>query len=186
MSVLAVDYRLVPEHTVADAIDDGVDACRWLLDRGVTDIVLAGDSAGGGLAVSVATRARDDGLPPLAGLVLFSPWARRGPAAPAADSFLTPRCIARVLRLCGAAPGSPDLHDLPPALILAGGRELLAADSHWLAQRFRDAGVSCELQVWPGQGHVFPLLRALPESAAALTEVARFLTTRAVEVARRR
>ncbi|GAA3838606.1 alpha/beta hydrolase [Amycolatopsis tucumanensis] len=183
MPVLSVDYRLAPEHRISDAIGDGLSAYRWLIEHTSTPVVFAGDSAGGGLAISVALRARDEGLPVPDGLAVISPWAELGPARPGpADALLSTARVDRVVRLCGTGPepsaARADLRGLPPTLVVAGERDLLAADSHLVARRLRDAGVPCELRVWPGQGHAFPLARALPESAAALAAITSFLTTR--------
>ena len=182
--VLSVDYRLVPEHTIDDAVDDALDAYRRLTGRG-SGIVLAGDSAGGGLAFALTTRLRAEGLPGPAAIAVISPWAGIGPITglPLPDPFLSPQCVAQVARLCtasGAAAVSladAELCGLPRTLIITGEHDLLRPGSELLAQRLGDAGVPVELRVWPGQTHAFPLARVLPESGAAVRYLARFITT---------
>ncbi|WAL68372.1 alpha/beta hydrolase [Amycolatopsis cynarae] len=193
LPVLSVDYRLVPEHALADAVADGTDAYRWLLARGHggDDIVLAGDSAGGGLAFLVALRLRDEGLPGPGRIAAFSPWVDFAASGESHrfnrshDPYLSAACVGAVTELCVAgrepelaelSPLYADLRGLPPVLLLVGGKELLRSDGELMARRLTEAAVPCELQVWPGQMHAFPLLRLLPESAAALGELARFAT----------
>ncbi|WP_439381400.1 alpha/beta hydrolase [Amycolatopsis lexingtonensis] len=185
LPVLSVDYRLVPEHTIGDAIEDALDACRWLAGRGVPEpgIVLAGDSAGGGLAFAVATRLRAEGRPGPGALAVISPWADLDPVsrAPVPDPFLSANCVAQVTRLCAAGgvtlppPAETDVRGLPPTLIITGERDFLRHDSELLARLLGDAGVPVELVSWPGQSHAFPLARGLPEAGAALRHLARFV-----------
>ncbi|MEV6624377.1 alpha/beta hydrolase [Amycolatopsis sp. NPDC051106] len=185
LPVLSVDYRLVPEHTIGDAIEDALDAYRWLVDRDFPGpgIVLAGDSAGGGLTFAVATRLRAEGRPGPGGIAVISPWADLDPGsrAPVPDPFLTANCIARVTRLCTAdglmlpPPADTDLRGLPPTLIITGEHDFLRHDSELLARLLGDAGVRVELASWPGQSHAFPLARGLPEASAALRRLAHFV-----------
>ncbi|MBE1496028.1 acetyl esterase/lipase [Amycolatopsis lexingtonensis] len=185
LPVLSVDYRLVPEHTIGDATEDALDAYRWLVGRGVPEagIVLAGDSAGGGLALAVATRLRAEGRPGPGGIAVISPWADLDPVSrtPVPDPFLSANCVAQVTRLCTAGgvalppPADTDLRGLPPTLIIAGEHDFLRHDSELLARLLGAAGVPVELVSWPGQSHAFPLARGLPEARAALRRLARFV-----------
>jgi epsilon-lactone hydrolase len=116
--VLAFDYRLAPEHKCPAALEDAVTVYRWLLDQGISAarIALAGDSAGGALAVGVAIAARDRGLPMPACIVLISPWldlAMRGESyvsRAALDIFSKPQQIAAMAR---AYLGRNRTHSIP-------------------------------------------------------------------------
>ena len=195
LPVLVPNYRLAPEHPFPAALDDTMDAYRWLLARGIpaSRIVVAGDSAGGHLAASLICEASRTGLPVPACAVLYSPWVdltcelstERDPSAP--DPYLSPVMAREAGR---HYVGQSDFTDprlslltrtwgpsLPPFLIQVGGAEMLRTEAERLAQLLTDAGADCELQVWPGQMHVFQLLhRFLPESRAAMQETARFIT----------
>lgn len=191
MPVLSVDYRLVPEYTVAEAVDDAVDAYKSLLDKGYrgVDVVLAGDSAGASLAFSVALRARDEGLPTPGGIAAMSPWVDLASSGESyrtnltVDPYMPIEAVTAVAALCAAdgdldgaelSPLYADPAGLPPVLIQVGERELLRSDGEELARRLTEAGVHCGLQVWQGQMHAFPVFPALPESRAALRHIARF------------
>lgn len=203
LPVFCVDYRLAPEHPFPAAADDIRAGWDWLLGGRrlrAERIVVAGDSAGGHLAVDLLLQPDVAAQPP-AGLVLFSPLIdltfthagtrerlRRDPAIRAADAH-------RLVRLyCGRIdPDHPRLAldvaggtTLPSTLIQAGGSEMLAADAHRLAADIRAAGGSCELQVWPDQVHVFQALpRLTPEAAQAMRHVARFIADSLSDVAGR-
>jgi acetyl esterase/lipase len=188
--VYAVDYRLAPEHPFPAALEDVLTVYRELLNAGETPdrIAIAGDSAGGGLALSTVFAARDLGLPAPAALYIMSPWvdltlANSGQAAPR-ESMLSWPGLARAARLY--APGatedpmvSPlrgDLVGLPPLLIQTGSEEILLAESQQLFEKARHANVTVRLKIYDGLWHVFQAHAGLLASAdQALTEGADFL-----------
>jgi monoterpene epsilon-lactone hydrolase len=169
---LAIDYRLAPENPFPAAVEDAVAAYRALLTQGFApgSIVVAGDSAGGGLTVAALVAARDAGLPMPAAAITISPFS---------DLACTGRTLASkvdedpVLNrdgllamaatyLNGASPQSPlasptyaNLSGLPPLLIQAGSAEVLLSDATELAARAGEAGVAVQLEVWPGMPHVW-------------------------------
>ncbi len=191
MPVFSIDYRLAPRHRFPTAADDVRTGWDWLTgDLGIAPekTVIAGDSAGGHLAIDLLLQ--PDVAHP-AGAVLLSPVKdltfalaktreklRRDPAIRSQDA-------ARLIQLycAGIEPTHPRLnHDvaggrmLPPTLIHAGGAEMLAADAIALAHDIRTAGGTCELQVWPDQVHVFQALpRLTPEAAPAMHRIAAFI-----------
>ncbi|WP_433786434.1 alpha/beta hydrolase fold domain-containing protein [Actinomycetospora sp. CA-101289] len=192
--VFACDYRLAPTHRFPAAAQDVAAAHAWLVAQGVDArrIVVAGDSAGGHLAVDLGATLRDAGEQLPAGFALFSPLidlsldrARHRERAVMPDPMLSADRAARLLahHLGEADPTSPRLrfdaatvHGLGPFLIHAGGAEMLADDATHLADLVRAAGGRVQLRIWPGQVHVFQALSAvLPEASVALAEAAAFV-----------
>ncbi len=190
-AVLSVDYRRAPEFPFPAAVDDALAATRWLLDRTDGPIVLAGDSAGGGLVVASMIALRDAGLPlPAAGICL-SPWVDLTCAAgaltalAARDPLLS---LAELQRMAASYLGDADprhplaspafaaLAGLPPLLIQVGTDELLLDDARTLARAARAADVEVTLQEWPGMIHVwqwyFPVL---DEGRRAIADVGAFI-----------
>lgn len=179
--VLSLDYRLAPEHPFPAAVEDAVAAWRWLLAEGMAPgaMAIAGDSAGGGLAVATLVALREAGLPlPAAGFCL-SPWADLEHAGSAAfptaaeDLLVQPEALAATAAcyLAGACPRAPlaspihaDLAGLPALLIQVGAAESLLDDAVRLAGRAGAAGVRVTLEIWPEMVHVWhyfaPLLTA--------------------------
>jgi acetyl esterase/lipase len=178
--VLVPDYRLAPEHTFPAAIEDAVSAYGWMLDRGVEpeQVRISGDSAGGGLTMSVLLTLKQRGLPQPGGAILMCPWVdlaltfrpdeafRRSAAAylgghPADDPV--------------ASPLGADLTGLPPLLIQAATGDDRLEDAKALTDRARSQGVDAHLDLYPVDAHVFHLFWSfLPEAAEALHAAGRF------------
>ena len=196
-SVLVLDYRRPPEEPFPAALDDAVDAYRFLQATGVAPrrIGLAGDSAGAGLAIALLQRLREQGEPMPAAVACISPWTDLSCAAPSHFSHAGRDPVLRTedlramgrLYLAGADPRDPlvspayaDLKGFPPLLIQVGTEEILLDDAAALAERASEAGVEVVHEVWPGMFHVwhyyFPLLGEGREAVAAL---ARFLAAHA-------
>jgi acetyl esterase/lipase len=169
MPAFAIDYRLAPEHPFPAAEDDAFAAYRWLLAQGhdPAKLVVAGDSAGGHLAVALALRLRSEGLPAPAALALFGPLIDPAYRASSADARirsqpLDPRAAARAVALYvgGHDAEDPrlcllnaDLSDLPPVQMHYGTREVMRADAEAFAAQVVASGGRCEEQVWPGLMH---------------------------------
>jgi acetyl esterase/lipase len=186
---LSLDYRLGPEHPFPAAVDDAVAAYRWLLGRGVDPrtVVVAGDSAGGGLTVATLVALRDAGVPLPAGGVCISPWAdlECTGASMTTKAELDPMCNREGLLgmaaayLAGQDPRAPlaspiyaDLTGLPPLLIHVGTAETLLDDATRLARRAHAAGVAVDLEVWDDMIHVWHAFAPmLPEAEQAIARV---------------
>ncbi|WP_158891283.1 alpha/beta hydrolase [Amycolatopsis anabasis] len=193
--VFACDYRLAPRHRFPAAADDVRAAYDWLLERGYAPdrVVLAGDSAGGHLAVDLTLELIRAGRVVPAAVVMFSPLAdvtfelARARERVRRDPMISAARARRLVELYtrDAEAGHPrlaftfgDARGFPPTLIQAGGAEMLAADADHLARSLRAAGARCALEVWPGQMHVFQALPVLiPEAAPALDRAAGFIRT---------
>ena len=188
--VWALDYRLAPENPFPAALEDAVAAYHFLAHTHPGKrILLAGDSAGGGLALATAVAVRNLGR--TAALVLFSPWtdlANTGASVQTnakSCAMFTPRVMRDAASLyCGVRdpldPGiSPlyaDLHGLPPLQIFASSDEILLDDARRLAAKATEQGCSVELHIVPGVPHVWPLFaRLLPEGRTSLAQVGEFV-----------
>jgi acetyl esterase/lipase len=192
LAVFAPNYRLAPEHPFPAAIDDAVAAYLGLLASGIPAgaLTIAGDSAGGGLALATLIRLRDGAHPLPASCLLFSPWtdlAGTGASLVTNDKrdamFNGDKiALAAAPYLAGTNPRHPlasplyaDLHGLPPLLIHVGSYEVLLDDSTRLTERARAAGVTVTLRSWPVVPHVWQLFKFLPEARQSMDEAARFL-----------
>jgi acetyl esterase/lipase len=180
------DYRLAPEHRFPGAVEDAIAAYRGLSAVGYSKLALAGDSAGGGLALSLlllATAASKTGsvLRPLA-VAVMSPWTDLALAGDSmetranSDPLLTRDALQKAAKLylgdqdlrdSKASPIYGDLTGLPPVLLHVGEDEMLLDDSRRFAERIAIVGGEVELHVWEGMAHVFP---SNPEQLQAARE----------------
>jgi acetyl esterase/lipase len=177
--VLGIDYRLAPEHPCPAAIEDALAAYSFLLDKyDASEIVIAGDSAGGGLTAATLLAIRDEKLPPPAAGVLLSPWTDlRCPKRRLVDQgydYLKP--AEHWGEPYGAdlgtddprvSPVLADLHDLPPMLVLTGELELLAEDNRNFVEAATAAGCDIEHHIEQDQVHVYPAFFQFNSSSKA-------------------
>ena len=190
---LVLDYRLAPEHPFPAAVDDAMAAYRWLLSQNIkpTNIVVAGDSAGGGLALATLLAIRDAKLPLPAAGVCISPWVDMEGTGESmvtrakADPVVQKQGLLGMaqLYLGGKDPKSPlaaplhaDLTGLPPLLIQVGDAETLLSDSTRITEKAKKAGVKVELEVWPEMPHVWHLFAPiLPEGQQAIEKIGKYV-----------
>lgn len=191
--MLMVDYRLAPEHPFPAAHEDVMAVYRALLAQGVPAqrLFIAGDSAGGNLALAAAQALRDEGLPAPRGLVLFSPWldltqqSASIQSRAAKDVMLNRQLLDEVVPMY--APGLPahdprisplfgNLDGLPPCLTVVSQSEILLDDSLQLHQKLQGAGGNSTCLQWTHTPHAFVVMaRLLPEARDALDKTARFM-----------
>ena len=191
LDVLAFDYRLAPEHPYPAGVEDAQAAWDHLmrLGFGARDVVLAGDSAGGNMALVLCLRLRAEGRMLPGALLLMSPWTDMTCSGESLteradiDPVLTPEYIYAVREAYagGLDPAQPelspllaDLAGLPPTLIQVGTHEILFSDAERLAERMKAAGTECRLEVWEGMWHDFQMYPS-KSAAQAMQNAAHFL-----------
>lgn len=199
--VLVVNYRMIPKHSIGQALDDCYDAYKWLRLRGYDpeQIVLAGDSAGGYLALTLAERLQREGLAgeTPAAIVTLSPLfeidneSRANHPNIRSDAMFPPKAFHALVELVEAAAehnivnGKPEQvyepldhiePGLPRTLIHVSGSEVLLNDARKAAHMLAAAGVPVEIRVWPGQMHVFQIAApAVKEATRSLRQVGDYI-----------
>ena len=189
---LMVDYRLAPEFPFPAALADALTAYKWLLNQGWNpeQVLVAGDSAGGGLTAALMLALRDLELPLPAGAFLLSPWTDLTGSGESIISLAKEDFMLDWdnLQECArdyaggeslvhpwVSPLFGNFHGIPDTLILAGGGEILLDDSVRLAERMKEDGVNVELLVEPHMGHVYPAYAAIPEAQKAIKIIADYV-----------
>ncbi len=190
---LLIDYRLAPENPFPAAVEDSTAAYKWLLSQGIAagDIIIAGDSAGGGLAVATLVSLKEEEIPLPTAAVLISPWVD---LAITGDSIASKADIDPMVTRDGltemaeaylgdtdpraplASPLYAGIEGLPPMLIQVGTAEILFDDAIRMADRAGKAGVDVNLNAAEDMCHVWHFFSSLlPEALAAIDEVAQFM-----------
>ena len=194
MSVLTIDYRVAPENPYPAALEDAVSAYQWLLDQGwfAEDIIVAGDSAGGGLAMALCHYLKDYGIQLPCGIVAMSPWTdlmasgesydtnyERDPLfGNTRDSLIYNKDYVGDHDPMDAyiSPLYGDFRGFPPMLIQVGSYEMLLSDSVSVASKARHQGVKVRLSIYDGMFHIFQMAaKMLPESRKAWAEIGKFI-----------
>lgn len=198
--VVTPDYRLAPEHPFPAALDDAYAAWLACVDAGADPhrSAFVGDSAGGGLALALALKLRDENGPLPGAIAVISPWtdlAVTGTSARpgASDPMLNADDLAPIAAqyLAGANPRAPyasplygDVRGLPPTLIQVGSDEILVDDSVRMARSMRDAGCDVTLELWPRMPHVWHAFAPfLPEAGQAIARAGAFIREKTGEAA---
>jgi epsilon-lactone hydrolase len=192
IAVLMFDHRLAPEHPYPAALDDALTAYRWLLAQGTSpeNILIMGESAGGGLCLAALLAVRDQGLPlPVAGVAL-SPWTDLKLTGESyrtqVDVCISPKGMNTVCSKYYVGDHDPtepwisplygDLHGLPPLYINVGDYETMRDDSTRFAAKAKAAGVDTTLVVGEKMIHCYPLMAPMfPEATQALNEICAFI-----------
>jgi acetyl esterase/lipase len=205
-AVLALDYRLMPEHSRRDLIADSQAGYRWILDHSpagsapVRELFVAGDSAGGNLALMLIAWARDAGLPAATGVIALSPGVDMTLSSPTVkgnlntDLMLGPSLggflkipvsirLLLIWTMTRMTPPNPlispifgDLSGLPPVLVQASEAEMLLGDARRYVNKASAAGSSAELETWPELLHVWHLFGPiLPEAGEAFERIGQFV-----------
>lgn len=188
---LAITYRKAPENPYPAAVEDAVAVYKQLIADGYKNIVIMGDSAGGGLSLALLQIIREQNLPKAAGCVLLSPWTDLTMSGDSirtkknVDPLITPQLIEIFAkRYYGEndpknpliSPLFADVEGLPPTLIQVGTNEVLLDDSSRLAQKMNKAGVSVKLEIYENMMHVWQYLGGIvPEANKAIDEIGEFV-----------
>ena len=194
ISVLSPDYRVAPEHPYPAALEDALSAYDWLIDKGFKEkqILLAGDSAGGGLAMALCLYLKAQGRKLPCGIIAMSPWTDMTASGKSYEINFdkdplfgnTKESVLFNRDYLGdeseekpyVSPLFGDFHGFPPMLIQAGSFEMLLSDSIAVAKKAKESGVDVQFSVYEGMFHDFQMAgEFIPESKKAWREVGRFI-----------
>jgi acetyl esterase/lipase len=192
--VLLIDYRLAPEHIFPAAIEDSTKAYRWLVsNEGILpkNIIIGGDSAGGGLTIATLVKLRDDGDTLPAAAVCLSPWTDLAATGDSLktnadiDPFVPADAVEKMAKLYygDVDPKNPlisplygNLQGLPPLFIQVGTAEVLLDDSVRIADRAKEVGVEVQLEIWQDMIHVFAAFAEwAPEGQQGIVQIGEFI-----------
>ena len=193
-NVLTPDYRVAPEHPYPAALEDAVASYQWLLDKGYygEQIIVAGDSAGGGLAMALCMYLKDHHMPMPGGVVAMSPWTDLTASGESYETNYEKDPLFGNTREsliyvndyagdhdkmdCYISPLFGDFRGFPPMLIQVGSLEMLLSDSVSVAAKAREQGIRVRLSIYEGMFHVFQMAYLnIPESKKAWAEVGKFI-----------
>ncbi len=194
LRVLLIDYRLAPEHIFPAAIEDSTKAYRWLVSNEEIlpkDMIIGGDSAGGGLTIATLVKLRDDGDKLPVAAVCLSPWTDLAVTGDSIktnadiDPFVPAVAVEIMAKLYYGdedaknplvSPLYANLHGLPPLLIQVGTAEVLLDDSIRVADRAKAAGVDVQLEIWQDMIHVFAAFAEwAPEGQQGIEQINEFI-----------
>ncbi|MCM1157494.1 MAG: alpha/beta hydrolase [Bacteroidales bacterium] len=194
LDVLSVDYRVAPQYPFPAALEDAVAAYQWILDEGydADRLFVAGDSAGGGLALAMCLYLRDYGMPLPKGIITMSAWTDLTKSGESyQENFeidpvfggTTDSLVYKEGYYRNANPENPyispingEYYDFPPMLMQVGEYEMLLSDTLTVAAKAREAGVAVKEHVYKGMFHVFQMgLLLYPEAKEAWVEAGRFI-----------
>jgi len=193
IKVLAIDYRLAPEHPFPAALVDSLTAYHWLISQGYdpSRIVIAGDSAGGGLAIATLISLRDSKEPLPACAVCISPWLNLSSTSEKNnnnnDPLLNPAILGVYSQYYAGqsdaknpliSPIFADIKGLPPMIIQAGTNEILFDEIQQFYKKACQAGIEIVLDCWQGMFHVFQIIPVLPEAKLSLEKIANFIVNK--------
>ena len=192
--VLSVDYRVAPEHPYPAALEDALAAYQWIMERGypLEKLIVAGDSAGGGLALALCLYLRDHDIPLPAGIITMSAWTDLTKSGESyQENFDIDPIFGGTMdslvyqegyykdsnpEIPYISPVNGDYHGFPPMLMQVGEYEMLLSDTKTVARHAMDAGVTVKEHIYPGIFHVFQMgLLLYPEAKEAWIEVGRFI-----------
>ena len=194
-TAFSLAYRLAPEFAFPAAVRDGIDAYRHLIAKNVSpsQVILAGDGSGGGLAFAVLHAARNANLPMPAGCVAMSPWADLSLSGwsvlqnAKTDNvlnwellFVSARHYLKKTNPSDpyASPAFASFKDFPPIMVHAGSLEMLRDDASRIGDRAADAGVPVSVEIYDGMQHLFQANRHVPEAKVSLARLGQFIRTR--------
>lgn len=192
VKVVLPEYRLAPEHPFPAAIEDTITIYQWLLNQGYksSNIIFAGDSAGGGLSVAATVALRDQYFPLPAAIVCLSPWVDLTSSGDSyrinsdKDPYLRSDLVRKTAQQYAGgesldhhliSPVFADLHRFPPMFIQVGSIEILLSDALMLTANAHQAGVDVHFKVWKGMWHVWQISNKLPEAKKAVKEIGEFI-----------